>query len=79
MAKAEDIQFKLGEMHGDIKSILAEAKRTNGRVTKIEDETVPELKKEISDINLRLAKYVGIVSAVIFLVQLLGRGLIEKL
>lgn len=31
---------RLGKMHGDIESILREAQRTNGRVSKLENEVV---------------------------------------
>lgn len=32
-----EILLMLGEMKGDIKALLVETKRTNGRVTKLED------------------------------------------
>lgn len=77
--ESSDIYYKLGEMHGDLKSVLAEVKKTNGRVTKLESETVPAIDQKVDDINLRLAKYVGMVSAIIFIVQFLGKAIVEKI
>lgn len=71
MAKNEDLHFKLGEMHSDIKSILVEAKRTNGRVTKLEND--------VDTINIRMAKYVGVVSAIIFVIQMFGQSIINSI
>ena len=68
-----DIYYKLGEMHGDIKSTLAEAKRTNGRVTRLETETIPELRsdlsKEISEVKLKVAYYTGGFAVVIWVLE----------
>lgn len=64
-----DIYYKLGEMHGDIKSTLVEAKRTNGRVTKLESETIPAIEKRLDKIELKIAYYVGAVSVVIYVVE----------
>lgn len=68
-----DIYYKLGEMHGDIKSTLAEAKRTNGRVTKLESETIPKLddklSKEINEIKLKVAYYTGGFTVLLWLVE----------
>lgn len=61
-----DVYYKLGEMHGDIKAILVEAKRTNGRVTTLESKTVPDLAKRVDKIELRLAAYVGAASVILF-------------
>jgi hypothetical protein len=69
----QDIYYKLGEMHGDIKSTLAEAKRTNGRVTKIESETIPQLNdrlsKEINDVKLKVAYYTGGFAVVLWVIE----------
>jgi hypothetical protein len=76
--KNTDIYYKLGEMHGDIKSTLAEAKRTNGRVTKIEEEKIPGVNKRIDKIELRLAYYVGIAAVILFLINIFAPKLIDK-
>lgn len=72
-----DIYYKLGEIHGDVKSILVEAKRTNGRVTKIENQAIPELHERIDGIDLKLAKWAGVIAVILFLIQLFGNRLIE--
>lgn len=73
MDGSNDIQYKLGEMHGDIKSTLAEAKRTNGRVTKLESETVPQLRadltREIGDLKLKVAYFSGGFSMLFWIIQ----------
>lgn len=69
----QDIYYKLGEIHGDIKSTLAEAKRTNGRVTKLETETIPtlneKLSKEITDVKLKVAYYTGGFTAILWVIE----------
>jgi hypothetical protein len=67
----DNIYFKLGEMHGDIKSILTEAKKTNGRVTKLEGDVV--------NIKLKIAYYAGGVSIIIYILTYLAPKLIEKI
>lgn len=61
MAKEQDLYFKLGEIHGDIKSILDEAKRTNGRVTRLESE--------VNSIRVKIAYYTGGFAVVIFVIE----------
>lgn len=78
MQPNNDIYYKLGEMHGDIKSTLAEAKRTNGRVTKLETETIPTLDKKVDDINLKMAYWMGGASVVIFILNLVLPKLLDK-
>lgn len=67
--KSTDIYYKLGEMHGDIKSTLAEAKRTNGRVTKLESETIPKIEKDINTIKVKIAFYSGIAAVIVFVAR----------
>lgn len=74
-----DIYYKLGEMHGDIKSVLEEAKRTNGRVTRLESETVPEVKNEVDDIKRQIAYWMGGASVVIFILNLILPKILEKI
>lgn len=68
-----DIYYKLGEMHGDIKATLIEAKRTNGRVTKLETETIPDLRKdltsEINQVKLKVAYYTGGFAVVLWILE----------
>lgn len=59
--KHTDIYYKLGEMHGDIKSCLAEAKKTNGRVTKLEED--------VNNIKTKIAYYAGAAALAAFLIQ----------
>ena len=74
-----DLYYKLGEMHGDIKATLAEAKRTNGRVTKLEQETIPALDKRMDRIDQRIAYYLGGVAVLLVIIQLLAPKIIDRL
>lgn len=73
-----DIYYKLGEIHGDIKSVLIEAKRTNGRVTTLESVTVPRLERDINEIKSNIAKYTGIVAVIVFLAGIILPKLLDK-
>ena len=74
-----DVHYKLGEMHGDIKATLAEAQRTNGRVTKIETEIIPTLGKRIDRIEIKIAYYAGGAGVLVYLVQQIIPKLINSL
>jgi hypothetical protein len=74
MAKQDsDLYFKLGEMHADIKNTYDEAKKTNGRVTKLETETIPNLSQRLSDevngVKLKVAYYTGGFAVVIWILE----------
>lgn len=56
-----EIQFKLGEIHGDVKHILVEAQKTNGRVTSLE--------KEIGSIKLKIAYWSGSVGVILWILE----------
>lgn len=81
MAKKEesDLYYKLGAMHADIKNTYEQALKTNGRVTKMENDVIPKLDKRVDEIDVRMAKYLGVASVVIFLLQMFGSKLINKL
>lgn len=64
-----DIYYKLGEIHGDVKHVLEEAKKTNGRITKIETETIPNVKEEINEVKLKVAYYTGGFAVVIWALE----------
>lgn len=50
----EKVMFMLGEMRGDIKSILEQARKTNGRVSVLEDK-VDEHKRFIDGLKTKVA------------------------
>lgn len=77
--KESDLYFKLGEMHADIKNTYEQTLKTNGRVTKLESDIIPKLDKRVDDIDVRMAKYLGIASVVIFLIQMFGSKIINSL
>lgn len=76
--KNDKLYYTLGVMHGDIKSTLAEAQRTNGRVTKLESETVPALEKRLNGIENKIAKYLGGIAVVLFLLNLFLPKLVDR-
>jgi hypothetical protein len=78
-AKEIDLYFKLGEMHADIKNTYEQALKTNGRVTKIETETIPELDSKVGAINIQLAKYIGATGVIVFIINLLASKILERL
>lgn len=79
MKQDTDIYYKLGEIHGDVKNILVEAKKTNGRVTKLETETVPKLKEEVEDIKVNMARWMGGLAVIIFLLNYLAPKILDKI
>ena len=82
MAKTQgegDLYYKLGEMHADIKNTFEQTLKTNGRVTKLESEIIPRMDRRIDDIDLRIAKYVGAVGVILFLIQMFGSKIINSL
>lgn len=81
MTKKEDtdLYYKLGAMHADIKNTLEQTLKTNGRVTKLESEIIPRLDKRVDEIDVRMAKYLGIASVIIFLIQMFASKIINSL
>lgn len=79
MAEQTDIYYKLGEMHGDIKSTLQEAQRTNGRVTKIESVTIPNIEKRLDRMDIRMAYYLGGIAVIIFVLNLIAPKIINSI
>lgn len=77
--KQSDLYFKLGEMHADIKNTYEEAKKTNGRVTRLETLTVPELKDEVDKINYKIALYMGAIGVILFVANLVLPPLVKSL
>jgi hypothetical protein len=53
--------YMLGEMRGDIKSILEQAKKTNGRVSVLEDKTEKH-GEFITGFKAKVAVIIGIIS-----------------
>lgn len=74
-----DLYYKLGAMHADIKNTFEQTLKTNGRVTKLESDVIPKLDKRVDEIDVRMAKYLGIASVVIFLIQLFGSKIINSI
>lgn len=81
MAKKEesDLYYKLGAMHADIKNTYEQALKTNGRVTKMENDVIPKLDKRVDEIDMRIAKYMGAMGVVLFLLQMVGSKIINSL
>lgn len=74
-----DLYYKLGAMHADIKNTLEQTLKTNGRVTKLESDIIPRLDKRVDEIDVRMAKYLGVASVIIFLLNMFGSKILNSI
>jgi len=70
----KEIMYKLGEMHGDIRGILREAKKTNGRLRKAEAE-IDELREFVANFKGKVA----VISAIVAVAMTILSTIIVKI